>query len=705
MPLSALRFQAERLRLLYIATAAKLMRAVQVPKITVKWLRQFRQEKHISLRLPNKRWKTPKHVFMERNQITWLNNIKLRYWIELATGEEPECIDNVDQKPFHVNESGSKYQKTLAFKGGVVELVELHSATRERWTANTYGTSDENRAMHCDVWLEMLMKGGCEVLRKLQEGLQELRDSGSLGRLNGVTVATSPSGSYDTNDIVDYLHRALPEWGPGRRWRILLLDDFSAHKNDRITRLCWDRGYLPVYIGGGCTGALQPLDTHLHALLSKMYQEMEMDLLMRIAEENDKRCPSLDRTTQMSILTALWQRQSLHLATCKGFRENMFTLALDGTEDHHGSTECQQYWQECNMKERRTLVMADVQAAWDANTLPLTFESYKALMQPMPKKGFLDVIEPGQEDEGDAVREGELMWDDDAGNLSPPFASDEEGERESDEVEDSVVAEICIDPDICRQVHLYEEEMHRYDRMAEDARSGHDNKILIAIETARRAVSQRACGKGAEDALIADAMIKMRDQAESTRSQKIAAAQRRKEEWKSLELSRAEALEEQKRLGEVRARIRLAAEAQSREQESMDAARAFDAQDFVPKVGQIAASLKHRWIAMQRVLMVSKALPFASLRTLSRDWAKWDSTNINDLYHYPTPESYGNQYKRWLQQLLALLAADRNIEVGRWWAKEISAKVPPADLIVPALPPELLTRATCLIGAAPAPPE
>ena len=42
----------------------------------------------------------------------------MRYWVWLATGELPESIDNVDQKPLHVNESGSKYQKTLAFVEG-----------------------------------------------------------------------------------------------------------------------------------------------------------------------------------------------------------------------------------------------------------------------------------------------------------------------------------------------------------------------------------------------------------------------------------------------------------------------------------------------------------------------------------------------------------------------------------------------------------
>ena len=272
-------------------------------------------------------------------------------------------------------------------------------------------------------------------------------------------------------------------------------------------------------------------------------------------------------------------------------------------------------------------------------------------------------------------------------------------------MEDSVVAEICADPDICRQVHLYQEDLNRYDRMAEDARTGNDNKLLLAIEKARRAVAQRSCGKGQEDALIADAMIRIRDRDDATRSQKRAAAQRRKEERQSLEVSRAQASEEQKRLGEERARIRLAAEAQMREQASIDAARAFDVQDFVHKVGQRTEATKNRWVAMQRVLLCAKALPPASITTLARDWSKWDSTNRNDLHRYPSPEAYAVQYKNWMNKLLAHLAAGRNVEVERWWAKEIAKKVPPADVLLPALPPELLTEATHLVGAPPAPPE
>ena len=58
-----------------------------------------------------------------------------------------------------------------------------------------------------------------------------------------------------------YLRKVLLPWGPGRKWRLLLVDAFSAHLDDAVARLAWDRGYLVVHIGGGCTGAIQPLDT------------------------------------------------------------------------------------------------------------------------------------------------------------------------------------------------------------------------------------------------------------------------------------------------------------------------------------------------------------------------------------------------------------------------------------------------------------
>ena len=101
-------------------------------------------------------------------------------------------------------------------------------------------------------------------------------------------------------------------------------------------------------------------------------------------------------------------------------------------------------------------------------------------------------------------------------------------------------------------------------------------------------------------------------------------------------------------------------------------------------------------------LLLSNALPPASLKTLARGWTKWDSSNRTDGYHYPTPESYAIQYKNWIKMLLEHLAAGRYEAVDRWWTKELKKQIEPADLLLPALPAELLTSATHLVGAPPA---
>ena len=89
---------------------------------------------------------------------------------------------------------------------------------------------------------------------------------------------------------------------------------------------------------------------------------------------------------------------------------------------------------------------------------------------------------------------------------------------------------------------------------------------------------------------------------------------------------------------------------------------------------------------------------------MARDWAKWDSTNRNNLKDFPSPDAYAIQYRNWIKKLLAHIAEGKNVEVARWWANEIALKVPPAEVLLPALPSELLTSATHLIGAPPAPP-
>ena len=712
IPLSALRFHAKYLRDQYIRMAAKMLRKADVPKITPKWLIEFRREYQISLRLPNKRWKVSRPVFLERIRISWLNEIRIIYWIQLATGSSPESIDNVDQKPLHVNESGSKYQKTLAFDGGQVELKELHSATRERWTVNTYCTSDVDRACAGDNPVQMMFKGGEGVKATIRESLDQLRGSGCMGTLRHVSATTSPTGSYNTADILSYLSDVLPPWDPNRKWRILLLDAFSAHLDEDVSKLAWDRGYLLVYIGGGCTGSIQPLDTHVHGPFSRAFQELEMRDLITEADAHPHRVPILSRVELMAIVITIWQREDFHMLGAQGFEHNMFNLALDGSEDHLGSSECQEYWSALDMPSRRAQALADVKRAFETGDLPLTYESYRALLEEFPARGQMDVIREGQEDEGlDAVEDRELceaQWDDAAGVPSPAGSDAEtDGRRGGEEDRSAVVAadDGAREPDmeVCRQVHLYAEDMRRYDRMKEEAQYGRDHGISKAIDKARQAVMKKMFGKGAEDALIADAMKKMRDDEDRLQVRKRASAAKRAEDEKRVKASAAVVAEERRKNVEEKARLRLLAEAQQREQEVLDSTRAFDAQDFADKTGQKQQASNKRWVSLQRLLLMSRKLETKELSSLSRDWAKWDSCNRCSDLLFPTPASYAIQYKNWLIKLVAHLDNNRGDLVAAWWRKQLKDKVPAADVVIPALPPDLFAQARGLPDA-PAPP-
>jgi len=169
---------------------------------------------------------------MQRLRICWCNIIRFKYWLFLL-GHTIERMENFDQKPFHYNESGSKDCRTLAFKGGQVELKELHSATRARWTACTYATSDEALAAAGPA-LEMMFKVKSGVLAIVEEAFKKHRDSGSFGDLPNVSVTTYESASYDTQDVYQFLQRHLEPWRPGRRWRILVADIYIAHQDVRV---------------------------------------------------------------------------------------------------------------------------------------------------------------------------------------------------------------------------------------------------------------------------------------------------------------------------------------------------------------------------------------------------------------------------------------------------------------------------------------
>ncbi|MCP4245229.1 MAG: hypothetical protein GY772_32230, partial [bacterium] len=423
IPLKLLRAQAERCRENYLAACLRSRVSRRAPLITAAWLRSFREECRISLRLPNKRWKVSRRVLEERLRIMWANSMRVRLFIALHHGYAPRAL-NFDQKPFHMNEAGSKLKHTLDWRGSDrVELKECHASTRTRWTATTCCATDAGPASL--PHLECLLKGGAGVLRTLERDVEVLRAGGLLGDSRWLSVAVSSSGSYGTGEILSYLESHLEEWSEGRDWRLLFCDAYAPHAQDAVRSLCWARGYILLLHGGGTTGVAQPPDTHLHSELSREYQDAEMrDLALRM-QVDPSALPLRSRGDCVRDLVAIWKSSELHRRGSRGFLANMLTNALDGSEDHLGAGDAAQFWHSLGMGELRSQVLADLREEYRAGRLPWSFRSVRKL-EDFPARGQLDFYAEGQEDKGECVDEDRGCAWDDAAHASPDVS--DEGE-------------------------------------------------------------------------------------------------------------------------------------------------------------------------------------------------------------------------------------------------------------------------------------
>jgi len=199
------------------------------------WFKRWQMEYGLSLRAPNRKYKVPKAVLEERLRIWWLNLARLRALCAAIHKYDPE-MENWDQSPFHHNEIGSQNAKTFAVRGSIeVPLIEGHADVRSRWTANLTTFSDKARRERGHLpYAEVMFKAdGEQIQKQLREHIR------SRGYDDWVSASTSIKGSYREADILEFLDRHLPPMEESREWRIIMADDFSAHKSPNFAQLCW----------------------------------------------------------------------------------------------------------------------------------------------------------------------------------------------------------------------------------------------------------------------------------------------------------------------------------------------------------------------------------------------------------------------------------------------------------------------------------
>ena len=465
----------------------------KLPLIDCSWSRRVRLRNCISLRRINVRWKVSQKVLDERMTISWSNIIRVRTLIMEKFGYDPVII-SFDQKPFHMDESGSKCRGTLAFKGQEdVSIAENCADSKTRWTGNTLVISDEVMARKIP-FAQLMFNGGSGILKSLKALEAELRACG----MPWLSLTVSDTASYRTEHVIDYLEELLDPLIPGRDIRILMCDAYAAHLDPAVRRLAWNRGYIVVYQGGGTTGVGQVNDTDLHEKLSDLYQQLEQEDHLLQTELDSGCCPRRDREDCVRDFCSVWKDPELHAFAAKGFKRRGLSNALDETEDHHICGAAGVIWARCDIVGLRRVLVADVRDGCKKGEIPWSYQGVYDLVADFPKRGQMDVLHDGQEPQGPDAG-AEEAWSDREG------VSD--GEAENESVADLVKLAACLHDDpqqapiqeaasiseqAARKVAEHAQTTAVIDTMMDSARGLADPTVLRILQRASHTAQRRA---------------------------------------------------------------------------------------------------------------------------------------------------------------------------------------------------------------------
>ena len=123
----------------------------------------------------------------------------------------------------------------------------------------------------------------------------------------------------------------MEDMEPRRRWRILLLDAYSAHLSDRVRRCAWHKGYVVITHGGGASAVTQTNDIDVHAHAKRLYLEMEMAAAVEQMRLMPRGVPCPRRQDVIGWVGCPWSIEALHLRASRGFLKVGVVNALDGT--------------------------------------------------------------------------------------------------------------------------------------------------------------------------------------------------------------------------------------------------------------------------------------------------------------------------------------------------------------------------------------
>ena len=556
---------------------------------------------------------------------------------------------------------------TLDFKGArEISLKEVHSQTRARFTANTLCTSDRLRAAK-GPHLEILFKGGDGVLRASEDYIRTEPVVASCGF--PLSVATSDTGSYRLEHLLSYLEKSLVR-GPGDdgRWRILMCDAYAPHFNEAIAKLAWQHRYVVIMVGGGATGVVQVNDTHLHGPLSKEYISLEMAEAFAKLQADPDGCPGRSREQCIRDLVILWRRAGLHLRASEGFKQNMLTNALTGSEDHVASSEAAAFWEQLKMSEHRSRIIDEVCTEYEAGRVDWDFEIVQAKIERFPQRGHMDTYAEGQEDEGGDDDVPEAAWRDQEGSADGPFipspagSDDEDARRPTRQrgTSDQHASGMALDESQKQEVERTLAKIAVCDQAVASFAEKGELGVCMRINQVRARVLKEGAGGSRVDSHVAQTVRRQELLSRDLDAQRMARERERRRQHEAELNARATAMAtldaRVKRLMEQEHRSTgsvAAAAAKSKRLALELAAKSFLAVDM-GQGSETAGGERHK---KNRLEMMNRVFALGDEPSLEvqTDWTNW-SHRFDDTGRKKYARRWGSTLKIWMEELLQKLS-------------------------------------------------
>ena len=154
----------------------------------------------------------------------------------------------------------------------------------------------------------------------------------------------------------------------------------------------------------------QTNDTDHHKHVRQRFIELQTILMIKKARTKGGGMVDLTPEENIDIMIEVMSDPNVHVQASRGYKYTGTTVALDGTEDRMICREAKDFWDELKMRKLINSAVAEVEQKFIDGKLPWNYKTVKSLMPPYPRRGHLDVVKLGQEDEATADPDG-VPWD------------------------------------------------------------------------------------------------------------------------------------------------------------------------------------------------------------------------------------------------------------------------------------------------------